>query len=50
MVFLAVQLAPWTRSARMRLLVSVPAGLVWSGIWLLAILRAFDPMSPVFGR
>ena len=49
-VFLAVQLLPWTQRAWTRLLVSIPAGLLWGGIWLLLSLRAFDPMSPIFGR
>lgn len=49
-VFHAVQLVPWTQRAWTRLLVSIPAGLLWGGIWLLLSLRAFDPMSPIFGR
>jgi len=49
LVFLAVQCVPWTRSPWTRLIASVPAGLLWAGIWFLHGLRAFDPMSPVFG-
>lgn len=47
-VFLALQCVPWTRHRWTRLLVSVPAGLLWGGTWFLHDLQAFNPMSPVF--
>ncbi|WP_345751505.1 hypothetical protein [Microbacterium rhizophilus] len=50
LLLLAVQLVPWARSAWVRLLAAIPAGALWGGGWLLFGLRAFDPMSPLFGR
>lgn len=39
LMFAAVQLLPWTKHAQTRLLVSIPAGLLWTGFGLLTALQ-----------